>query len=227
MKTPRGYANEGIGPDGTAGKGKRWTSKYAVIGANVFGLPFYVDGMNEAGLAGGLLNAPNTARYQDVPAGQDSNGIAPQQLLTYVLGNFATVDEVQRALPNMYVSNAPMKEWGGTPKARMTLHDAQGGSIVVEYLDGRLVVTDNVIGVMTNDPPFAWHLANIGNYANLGGLDKKPLEVKGKVFLARSTSMRRVAMAGGRMPTNSRSGPLSPISRTGPTVSVRSRIRAS
>ena len=182
MKMPRGYANQGIGPDGTAGKGKGWNSKYAVIGANVFGLPFYVDGLNEAGLAGGLLNAPNTALYQDVPAGQEGNSIAPQQLLTYVLTNFATVEEVRQALPNIYVSNAPMKEWGGTPKARMTLHDAQGGSLVVEYLGGRLVMTDNVIGVMTNDPPFAWHLANIGNYANLGGLDKKPLTVKGTVF---------------------------------------------
>ena len=182
MKIPRGYANPGIGPDGTVGKGKSWNSKYAVIGANVFGLPFYVDGMNEAGLAGGMLNAPNTALYQDVPAGQEANSIAPQQLLTYVLGNFATVDEVRQALPTIYVSNAPMKEWGGTPKARMTLHDAKGGSLVVEYLGGRLVMTDNVIGVMTNDPPFAWHLANIGNYANLGGLDKKPLTVKGTVF---------------------------------------------
>ena len=182
MQMPRGYRNVGIGPDGTAGNGKSWNSKYAVVGANVFGLPFFVDGLNEAGLAGGMLNAPNTARYQVVPAGQESNSIAPQQLLTYVLGNFATVDEVRRALPNMYVSNAPMKEWGGLPKARMTLHDAQGGSLVVEYLDGRLVMTDNVIGVMTNDPAFSWHLANIGNYANLGGLDKKPLEVKGTVF---------------------------------------------
>lgn len=187
MRMPRGYANIGIGPDGTPGKGKNWTAKYAVIGANVFGLPFYVDGMNEAGLAGGLLNAPNSARYQDVPAGQEANSIAPQQLLTYVLSNFATVGEVRQALANMYVSNAPMKEWGGIPKAHMTLHDAQGGSIVVEYLEGRLVITDNVIGTMTNDPPFAWHLANIGNYANLSGLDKKPLEVKGKVFPAASS----------------------------------------
>ena len=182
MQMPRGYANQGIGPDGIAGKGKNWTSKYAVIGANVFGLPFYVDGINEAGLAGGLLNAPNSAHYQDVPAHQAANSIAPQQLLTYALSNFATVEEVRKALANLYVSNAPMKEWGGTPKAHMTLHDTQGGSIVVEYLDGRLVITDNVIGVMTNDPPFAWHLANIGNYANLSGLDKKPLEVEGKVF---------------------------------------------
>jgi choloylglycine hydrolase len=182
MQMPRNFANVGIGPDGVAGKGKSWASKFAVIGANVFGLPFYVDGMNEAGLAGGMLNAPNTARYQDVPSGQEANSIAPQQFLTYVLSNFATVGEARQALSSMYVSNAPMKEWGGTPKARMTLHDAQGGSIVVEYLDGKLVITDNVIGVMTNDPAFSWHLANIGNYANLSGLDKKPLEVEGKVF---------------------------------------------
>lgn len=182
MEMPRGIAHAGIGPDGTAGKGKSWASKYAVVGANVFGMPFYVDGMNEAGLAGGLLNAPNTAQYQDVPAGQEGNSIAPQQLLTYVLTNFATVGEVRDALPKMYVSNAPMKEWGGVPRARMTLHDAAGGSIVVEYLAGQLVITDNVIGVMTNDPAFSWHLANIGNFANLSGLDKKPLTVKGKVF---------------------------------------------
>lgn len=182
LQMPRGYANIGIGPDGTTGKGKSWTSKYAVVGANVFGLPFYVDGMNEAGLAGGLLNAPNTAVYQKVPPRQDAHSIAPQQLLTYVLTNFATVDEVREALPKIYVSNAPMKEWGGIPKAHMTLHDAKGGNIVVEYLDGKLVITDNVIGVLTNDPPLAWHLANIGNYANLSGLDKKPITVDGKVF---------------------------------------------
>ena len=187
MQMPRGFEHIGIGPDGAPGKGKGWSSKYAVIGANIFGKPVFVDGMNEAGLTGGLLNAVNTAVYQTVPAGQEENSIAPQQLLTYVLTNFATVDEVREALPKILVSNAPMKEWGGTPKARMTLHDATGGSIVVEYLKGELVITDNVIGVMTNDPPFSWHLANIGNYANLSGKDKKPLTVGGKVFPASSS----------------------------------------
>lgn len=187
LKTPRGYAFQGIGIDGVGGSGKNWISKYATVGANAFGLPIYVDGMNEAGLAGGLLNAPNTAQYQSPSKEQSANSIASQQLLLYVLTNFATVDEVKDALPKMYVNSSPMKEWGGVAKSRMTLHDANGKSVVVEYLEGRLVMTNNVIGTMTNDPAFSWHLQNIGNYVNLSGTDKAPLTVQGQKFPAASS----------------------------------------
>jgi choloylglycine hydrolase len=187
LKTPRGYAFQGVGIDGVAGSGKNWITKYATVGANAFGLPAYVDGMNEAGLAGGLLNAPNTAQYQNPSKEQSANSIAPQQLLTYVLTNFATVDEVKDALPKMYVNSSPMKEWGGVAKSRMTLHDANGKSLVIEYLEGRLVMTNNVIGTMTNDLPFSWHLQNIGNYVNLSGTDKAPLTVQGQKFPAASS----------------------------------------
>ncbi len=187
LKTPRGYTFQGIGIDGLAGSGKNWVSKYAVIGANAFGLPLYVDGINEAGLSGGLLNAPNTAQYQMPSQADSKNSIASQQLLVYVLTNFASVLEVKAALPKMFVNSSPMKEWGGVAKSRMTLHDASGASLVVEYLGGQLIMTDNIIGTMTNDPAFAWHLQNIGNYANLSGTDKKPMAVKGQTFLAASS----------------------------------------
>jgi len=185
--TPRGYALQGTGIDGTAGTGKNWVSKYAVIGANAFGLPLYVDGLNEAGLAGGLLNAPNTAQYQTPTPEQGANSIAAQQLLIYALTNFATVAEVKEALPKIYVNSSALKEWGGAAKARMTLHDSTGGSLVVEYLEGKLVMTDNIIGTMTNDPAFSWHLQNIGNYANLSGTDKKPMEFNNQKYFAASS----------------------------------------
>jgi len=187
MITPRGYALQGVGIDSASGTGKNWVSKYSVIGANVLGLPVYVDGMNEAGLAGGLLNAPNTAQYQTPTQAESVNSIASQQLLIYVLTNFANVAEVRDALPKMFVNSSPLKEWGGVAKSRMTLHDSSGGSLVVEYLDGKLVMTDNVIGTMTNDPAFAWHLQNIGNYANLSGTDKKPMEYNKQKYFAASS----------------------------------------
>ena len=187
LKTPRGYAFQGVGIDGASGSGINWVAKYAVVGANAFGLPLYIDGLNEAGLAGGLLNAPNTAQYQNPTQEQSSNSIAPQQLLLYALTNFATVQEVKEALPKLFVNSAPLKEWGGLAKARMTLHDSQGKSLVVEYLGGKLVMTDNIIGTMTNDPAFSWHLQNIGNYVNLTGTDKAPLTVQGQKFPAASS----------------------------------------
>lgn len=187
LVTPRGYALQGVGNDGNPGSGKNWVTKYAVIGANAFGLPIYVDGINEAGLAGGLLNAPNTAQYQNPSQAESANSIASQQLLIYVLTNFANIAEVKAALPKMFVNSSPLKEWGGVAKSRMTLHDSSGASLVVEYLDGKLVMTDNIIGTMTNDPAFSWHLQNIGNYANLSGTDKKPMEYNKQKFFAASS----------------------------------------
>ena len=40
-------------------------------------------------------------------------------------------------------------------------------SIVIEYVDGMLSIHNNTVGVVTNDPPFDWHLRNLGNYINL------------------------------------------------------------
>lgn len=164
---PRNYAFKGVGPDGVEGSGLSWTGKYAILGTRVFGLPVLIDGMNEKGLTGGMLNAPTTALYQD-PTGDDAkNSIANYQLINYILSNFATTDEVKAGLPKIFVSNVPLKMFGGVPRIHVTLHDLQGKSIVVEYLAGKLVITDNPVGAMTNDPPISWHLTNVNAYVNL------------------------------------------------------------
>lgn len=64
MVTPRNYDFQGVGNDGKPGSGLSWKSKYAVTGMNALGQPIYVDGMNEKGMSGGLMNAPGTAVYQ-------------------------------------------------------------------------------------------------------------------------------------------------------------------
>ena len=43
-----------------------------------------------------------------------------------------------------------------------------GGHIVVEYINGKANVYDNTkVGVLTNDPPFPWHMDNIIAYSSL------------------------------------------------------------
>jgi choloylglycine hydrolase len=69
---PKNYALKGIGADGQYGSGRSWTTKYAVAGMNPLGLPELVDGMNEKGLMGGVLNLPNSAQYQAVSAAESA-----------------------------------------------------------------------------------------------------------------------------------------------------------
>ncbi|WP_114662793.1 linear amide C-N hydrolase [Polynucleobacter necessarius] len=113
---------------------------------NGLGLPVLVDGMNEKGLVGGLLNAQNTAVYQAVPPGDSAKSIASVQMLTYALTNFSTVDEVKAAFPKIMVNRSIIPAFRNqSAPVRMTLHDANGKSIVIEYLKGELVITSRSI----------------------------------------------------------------------------------
>lgn len=174
---PRNLAMQGTGPDGAAGTGLAWTTRYGATGMNAFGLPILVDGMNETGLAGGLLYLPGLAQFQKVSPGEAKNSIASFELLSWTLTNFATVAEVKAALPKIKVSEAPQAVFKAPVPLHMTLHDATGASLVVEYVGGELHMHDNPLGVLTNAPTFDWHIANLGNYLNLSAYDPKPLQI--------------------------------------------------
>lgn len=176
---PRGYTNQGVGTNSEPGTGLNWVSKYGVAGLNALGQPIVVDGINEKGMAGGLLNAPNTAVYQNTLTRDSANSIASYQMLLYALSNFATVDEAKAGFQQIQVNSSPLAAYKGVVQVRMTLHDTNGKSIVVEYLKGHLVITDNPTGVMTNDPAFIWHLDNIGNYANLTPVERDAVKING------------------------------------------------
>lgn len=188
MISPRGYTFQGIGVDGKAGTGLNWTSKYAVAGMNVLGLPTYVDGMNEKGLVGGLLNAPFTAQYQDVSQADSANSINSSQILLFALTNFATVEEVKAGFEKIFVNRSTVAEYKNqTPPMRVPLHDAKGNSIVIEYIKGQLVITDNPTHVCTNDPVIAEQFNNIGNYANLTNIEQNPLVINGTTYQSPSS----------------------------------------
>jgi len=40
----------------------------------------------------------------------------------------------------------------------------------------------NPVGVLTNAPPFAWQLSNIGNYVGLSSVDAAPITIGGATF---------------------------------------------
>ena len=162
---PKGTEYQGTIPNG-AQAGLSWTSKYGMVGMNTYGLPVITDGMNEAGLAAGNLMFPGFSGYQLFDPAKSAETIAQYEVITWILSNFSKVDEVKEAIKTIRVCKGPEAVVGNL-ELHYTVHDSQGGSIVIEYVKGELHVYDNPMGVMTNSPSFDWHLTNLSNYVNL------------------------------------------------------------
>lgn len=193
---PRGFAFTGTGPDGTAGTGLGWTGKYGVAGTNGVGMKVVIDGMNEKGLAGGMLYLPGLAQFQEVSPAEAKTSIAGYELLTWILTNFASVDEVKAQLPTIKVNRAPQAAFHGPVPLHVTLHDMNGKSLVIEYVGGKLNMYDNPIGVLTNAPEFPWHLANLSQYGNLSATEPATREINGLSLAAPSTGAGMRGMPG-------------------------------
>ncbi len=171
LVSPRGFARVGLTPDGQ--DGLKWKAKYASVGANGVGLPILIDGVNEAGLAAGLFYFPTTAGYPAYTPADAGKTIAPWQLGSWLLDNFASVDEVKANIGSILVAETVLKQWGFSPPVHAVVHDASGKSITIEYVAGKLNVYDNPLGVLTNSPAFDWHMTNLRNYVNFS-LDSHP-----------------------------------------------------
>lgn len=187
---PRKLTFTGTGSQGRIGEGGiKWTTKYAATGANALGLPVIVDGFNEKGLAGGLFNFPGYAEFQTVPAGKETQSLASFELLTYILTNFATVDEVKAGVPKIFVAGVKLPQFGDmVPPTHFSIHDPNGKSIVIEYTNGgTLNIYDNPTHVLTNSPPFPFQMQNLSQYQYLTSAVLPPMKV-GNVELAAPSS---------------------------------------
>jgi choloylglycine hydrolase len=172
---PRGYERVGTAPDDK--DGLKWKTKYASVGANALGLPIIIDGLNEAELAVGLFYFPTTAGYMPYGPGDAGKSIAPWQLGSWLLDNFASVDEVKANIGAIVVPATVLKQWGFSPPIHAIVHDASGKSIVIEYVGGKLNVYDDPLGVLTNSPGFDWHMTNLRNYVNFSLNNVPPVQL--------------------------------------------------
>lgn len=161
-------------PDRKTGIG--WKPKYGYLGVNALGEKLaFLDGMNEAGLSVEFLWFTES-KYQEAKNGK---WLAIGDLSHWMLGNFATVDEVKKELPRVTVVGVYVPKLGMVPGLHAAVHDARGNNIVVEFINGETKIYDNPIGVMTNKPTFDWQLTNLRNYVNLDPYDKEEKTIAG------------------------------------------------
>ncbi len=172
---PKGIAQVGMTPSGAPGL--KWKTVYSAVGMGMQGNAFLADGVNDQGLASGLFYHPGYAKYAEPQPGDEDRVIAPFQLISFLLTTCATVEDARTALETIVVAPTVFKEMGFAPPIHAIVRDASGGCIVVEFLDGKTVVYDNPVGVITNDPTFDWHLTNLSNYVNLSPTNVPPIQV--------------------------------------------------
>ena len=169
-------ATESVGTAPGDKPGLRWKSKYAMVGANGFGAPVIVDGLNEKGLGIGIFYFPGYAKYQEIKEEEVGKAIAPWEVPLYLLGNCANVEEAVQTVQDVRVGDAVQHDLGFAPPCHYIVSDAGGRCLVLEYVGGKLKIHDNPLGVMTNSPTFDWHLTNLRNYVNLSVTNVPPVE---------------------------------------------------
>ncbi|NQT54869.1 MAG: choloylglycine hydrolase family protein [Desulfobacteraceae bacterium] len=177
MVIPRGTTFEATMPKGA--KGAKWTSVYGILGMNFKGLPHMVDAVNEKGLQFGLYYFPGFADYKDYEPKLGTKSIASWEMGAWLLGQFASVEEVRRHIGEVHVVKVFNKELHQVIPAHYFLVDASGDSIVIEPIDKTLKVHENPVGTMTNAPTFDWHLTNLRNYIKLSPDNAEPTRLRG------------------------------------------------
>ncbi|PZF77573.1 choloylglycine hydrolase [Aestuariivirga litoralis] len=164
---PRGYAFTGKTPNGD---GLKYTAKHAVVGVYAYKDVKIMDGMNDAGLVAGAFYLPTFASYTPVTAENQSRGLSSAEFPNWLLSQFGSVAEVRKAIEagDAIITPTVLEGWGpAAPPFHYAVYDNTGAAIVIEPIDGKLVIHDNPLGTITNSPDFNWHMTNLRNYITL------------------------------------------------------------
>lgn len=166
--------------DGGVENGAQWTSKYGSVGCSIigyakkFGFDYtrdgVIDGINEKGLAAHGLQL-DTTKY---PAGDDDRpAVSYLRWVRYLLDNYATVEEAVKGMKQIRI--APVKLGDKVLGAHLAIEDPTGDSAILEFIDGNLVIHHGKqYTVMTNDPPYPFHVENLKRYKGFGGDEELP-----------------------------------------------------
>ena len=144
----------------------RLNSHHAIIGMAmvVGGYPLYYEAANEHGLAMAGLNFPGNAHYFDELPGRDN--IAPFEFIPWILGQCKDLTDARKLLERINLCSIHFSAEFPLSPLHWIIADRQG-AITVESMKGGLKIHENPVGVLTNNPPFDYHMTHLCDYLNL------------------------------------------------------------
>lgn len=148
-----------------------YSSKYSILGSGLVrnNTDILLDGQNSEGLSVSANYLPGFTQYQKVDT-NDKNYASILEVTTYTLSQAATVAEAKEILSKTKIwSDKSTMIDGVSPQLHFLITDKDGKGIVVEYVNGKVKITNmnTKVKVMTNAPTIDWHMTNLRNYLNL------------------------------------------------------------
>lgn len=208
---PRGHAFAATAT-GTDVTPLSWRNTLGFVAVDAFGFDnYFADGLNEAGLSVATLWLPETDLTTDPPAEGTPPAIDFVNLAGWLLGTCSTVEDVRNALGSVQIWNAAVRRLWPTDRPvpeqvkplmgfafteHLSIHDAHGGDLVVEFVKGGMALHDNVIGVLTNSPTFDWQTTNLRNYIGLTNVEDHPVNLMGMPVTATGNGTGLLGMPG-------------------------------
>ncbi len=153
-------------------------TKYGFVGMGIKGFPspIQVDGINEKGVTGALLNYPKCGHFNT----KEGINVHPAFFLSYVLALASSVEEAVTLIKEVNLTDELIM--GTVMSTHYIFSDNTGEAIIVEPDQGGISIHRNTIGIMCNSPDYRWHKTNLRNYIAVSPEDIPPKEMLGDVF---------------------------------------------
>lgn len=145
---------------------------YAMVGmAAIFdNQPLYYDAVNEKGLGIAGLNFPYNAYYSKEFSDETIN-IAPFEFIPWILSQCASVSEAEKLLKHTQLVDIDFSSELPNAPLHWIIAD-KNKSITIEPMKKGLMIYENPIGILTNNPSFEMQMHNLNNYMHLS--NRKP-----------------------------------------------------
>lgn len=126
--------------------------------------PLFFDAINEHGLAMAGLNFPDFCVYS--PVDPKRKNLAPFELIPFLLGTCATLSQAEAMLRDICLCDTAFSPALQNTPLHFMLCSREGARVIERTADG-LKIYANPIGVMTNSPPFPYHLQRLADFMGL------------------------------------------------------------
>ena len=171
------------------------TSHLAMIGMAFAddGYPFYYDATNEKGLSIAGLNFPGNACYH--PVDDEKDNVTPFELIPWILGQCENLTQARNLLERINLADICYSEALPLSPLHWIVSD-RSGSLTVEPMADGFHIYENPVGVLTNNPPFDYHLFNLSNYMSLSPNGPENRFSEGYTMKPYSTAMGAMGLPG-------------------------------